>query len=244
MSSPQRNFWIAFSTLGALTIGVTAALPACSQAPIPPQPETQTAALQTTGGATLNSITWYLIAPDGTVRSQVITPVPNDNITVSLTNLAVGTSYQLILSGVTTDGGVVGCSGSTTFTATSASQNVGPVMILCSDTKGKNKPDSGVLVQGKVNICPVIDGVSANPSSAAVGATMALGVLAHDPDSGPAVLSYSWSASGGGSLAGGTTSTPTFTCSQAGTVTLHAAVSDGDAGCGVNLPFTVTCTGS
>ena len=104
-------------------------------------------------------------------------------------------------------------------------------------------PDAGqALVTTTVNSCAVIDGVSANPSSAAVGTTMALQVMAHDPDSGPAALSYNWSSSTG-SLTAGTTSTPTFTCTEAGTVTLIAAVSDGDSGCNVSLPFTVTCTG-
>ena len=53
------------------------------------------------------------------------------------------------------------------------------------------------LVTATVNSCPTIDGVSASPSSAAVGSSMALQVTAHDPDSGPAVLTYAWSADGG-----------------------------------------------
>jgi hypothetical protein len=104
-------------------------------------------------------------------------------------------------------------------------------------------PDAGqALLSANVNSCPVIDGVSANPASVVVGQTMALGATVHDPDSGPAVLTYSWIASSG-TLTGSTTSTPTFTCTQPGTVTITVAPSDGDSGCGVNLPFTVACTG-
>jgi len=47
-----------------------------------------------------------------------------------------------------------------------------------------------VAVEGAINICPVVDGLSANPADAAVGLPLALAITAHDPDSGPAPRSY------------------------------------------------------
>ena len=75
----------------------------------------------------------------------------------------------------------------------------------------------------------------------AVGSSMALQVTAHDPDSGPAVLTYAWSAPGG-TLTSGTTASATFTCTQPGTFNISVAASDGDATCGAAQAFAVTCT--
>jgi len=235
MSSPRRNFWIAFSSLGALGIAAATALSACSQAPTP-EHEAQSAALTVSPGVTLTTATWWLIAPDGTTTTGTVSVGSSKTVLVVLSGLPSATTYQLIVSGVDSDG-VTGCSGSKTFTTPPPSTGVA-VTLSCA-----SPPDAGqALLSANVNSCPVIDGVSANPASVVVGQTMALGVTAHDPDSGPAVLTYSWIASSG-TLTGSTTSTPTFTCTQPGTVTITVAPSDGDYGCGVNLPFTVACTG-
>ncbi len=239
MSSPRRNFWIAFSALGA--IASAAALPGCSQTPTPTEREITSGALTISPGVTLTMATWWLIAPDGTTTAGTVSVGGTKIVSVapSALNLALSTTYQLIVSGVASDG-ITGCSGSKTFTSAATMVQQMPIAVTLSCA---GPPDAGQsLVTAHVNSCPVIDGVSANPASANVGQAMALGMTAHDPDSGPAVLTYNWS-SGSGSLTGSTTATPTFTCTQAGSVTITAAVSDGDPGCGVNLPFTVTCTG-
>lgn len=236
MSSPRRNFWIAYYLLGALAIVSATPLTGCSPATTATEHDTQSAALTISPGVTLTSATWWLIAPDGTTTTGTVSVGTSKTVFVILTGLPASTTYQLIVSGVASDM-VTGCSGSKTFTSPIPSVGVS-VTLACA-----GPPDAGQsLVTALVNSCAVIDGVSANPASANVGQTMALGMTAHDPDSGPAVLTYNWS-SGSGSLTGSTTATPTFTCTQAGSVTITAAVSDGDPGCGVNLPFTVTCTG-
>jgi hypothetical protein len=235
MSSPRRKFRIAFNVFGALLVAATLALPACSPAPTPDH-ETQSAALTISPGVTLTSATWWLIAPDGTTTTGTVTVGNSKTVLVVLSGLPTATTYQLVVSGVASDG-LTGCSGSKTFTTPPPSTGV-PVALSCA-----SPPDAGqALLTTHVNSCPVIDGVSANPASVAVGGTMALGVMAHDPDSGPAVLTYQWLASSG-TLSGDTTSSPTFTCTQPGPVTITVAPSDGDPGCGVSLPFTVACTG-
>jgi hypothetical protein len=238
MSSPRRNFWIAFSALGALAIAATTT-PACSQAPTP-EHETQSAALTISPGVTLSSATWWLIAASGTTKTGTVAVGSTHQVAVppSALGLAPSTSYQLIVSGVASDG-ITGCSGSTSFT-TNAS---GTLPMPASVTLACTSTDAGqlLLTNTVVNSCPVIDGVSADPASVVVGGTMSLGVTAHDPDSSPAALTYQWNASSG-TLTGSTTASPTFTCTQAGTVTITVAPSDGDANCGVSLPFTVACT--
>ena len=41
-----------------------------------------------------------------------------------------------------------------------------------------------VMVSGKLNLCPTIDGIGANPAEVQVGGTIALSALAHDSDAG------------------------------------------------------------
>jgi hypothetical protein len=75
-----------------------------------------------------------------------------------------------------------------------------------------------------------------------VGFPVALAVAAHDPDSGPSPVTYSWSAASG-SFSGATSATPTFVCTAPGPVTLTATASDGDAtsGCAATMSVVVTC---
>ena len=97
-------------------------------------------------------------------------------------------------------------------------------------------------MSGTINVCPVADGMSANPADVAVGFPVALAIAAHDPDSGPSPLAYSWTAASG-SFSDPTSATPTFVCNAPGPVTLTATVSDGDAtpGCADTLSLVVTC---
>src|SRR4029079_16465363 len=85
-----------------------------------------------------------------------------------------------------------------------------------------------VTVNGTLNLCPTIDGVSANPAEANVGAGIALSAVAHDSHAGPQALGYAWQASGAGSItAGGNTASPTLTCNTPGMATVSVTVSDG-----------------
>jgi hypothetical protein len=233
MSSPQQTFLFAFCALG-LAVASIAALPGCSQSG-QPWPTTEFESRAATGFP-ISSATYWVIASNGTIPETGTVAVKAATVLVPLTPLPTGLTYQLTVSGVAGDGGVTGCSGSSKPFTSVPSVGI-TVTLTCASA-----PDAGqALLTTHVNSCPVIDGVSANPSSAKVGATMALGVTAHDPDSGPAVLTYQWLASSG-TLSGSTTATPTFTCTQPGAVTITVSPSDGDPGCGVNLPFTVACT--
>jgi acid phosphatase len=103
--------------------------------------------------------------------------------------------------------------------------------------------NGSISVNGTLNVCPTIDGISANPGEVLVGGSIAAMATAHDSDGGPSPLSYQWTASSG-TLAGANTATPTLTCTVAGTVTLSLTLSDGDplAACADHASATVTCT--
>ncbi len=225
MSSSRRNIWIAILSAGSLALG------SCSGT----STERATSALQVSPGITVSSATYWIIAPNGTVTTGTVAVGNSATVPVIVSNLPAGIGYQLIVSGVANDG-VTGCSGSATFNAPAPSSGV-IVHLTCA---GPPSPGQA-LVAATVNVCPMIDDVEADPSEANVGASMALQVTAHDPDSGPAALAYAWS-SDGGSLSAAATADATFSCAQVGTFNITVAASDGDSTCSVLQTFAVTCT--
>ena len=105
---------------------------------------------------------------------------------------------------------------------------------------GQRQPLS---VTGTTNICPVVDGISATPNEVAVGSSLALAGVAHDPDNGPSPLSYAWTATSG-AFDNAASQAPSFTCTAVGSPTITLTVSDGDTtpGCPATMTTTVTCT--
>ncbi len=82
-------------------------------------------------------------------------------------------------------------------------------------------------VNGKINLCPNLESIGANPASAVVGNGIALSAGGDDPDRGPSPLAYRWTV-GSGALDDASSPRPTFTCLLPGLVTIVVAVSDGD----------------
>jgi hypothetical protein len=108
----------------------------------------------------------------------------------------------------------------------------------------KEAPRNGsVLVNGQLNICPVIDGVNTNPAEVQVGGTIALSAVTHDSDAGPSALTYAWDATAG-TLSSATSASPTFTCTVPGAATINLTLSDGDpaATCADKLSAVVNCS--
>ena len=183
MSASQQNSRIVLFSLGALAV----AMMSCAE----PKTDGASIALQVSPGVTLSTAKDWIIAPDGKVTTGTVAVGNSATLHVIISGLPTATGYQLIVSGLASDG-VTGCSGSATFNSPTPSTGV-PVTLVC----GTPSSPGQVLVTSTVNICPVIDGVAASPSSVAVGSSMALQVTAHDPDSGPTVLTYAWTADGG-----------------------------------------------
>ncbi len=193
-------------------------------------------ALNVGGGATLSNATYYIVAPTGAVTSGTAPVGSSTQVSVSVGPLSIATGYTLIVTGVASDH-QTGCSGSTTFDITSGGQTTVVVGLQCSNTA-----PGQALVVGLVNVCPVIDGVDASPSSAFVGSTMALDVIGHDPDLKPAALTFTWSATSGATVTPAMGVSSTLTCTAPGPVVVTVAASDGDSTCANQLSFTVTCT--
>ncbi len=189
------------------------------------------------GGVTLTSVGYTISGPNSFSSTGTINVAASSTISAVIGGLPAGNGYTITLSATGTDG-ATSCGGSGTFNVTAGAVATVAVTLDCHQpgTTGS------VAVNGTLNVCPVADGLSANPSDVAVGFPVALAIAAHDPDSAPSPLAYSWSAPSG-SFSGATTATPTFICTAPGPVTLTATASDGDAtaGCAATMSVVVTC---
>jgi hypothetical protein len=189
------------------------------------------------GGVTLTSINYVISGPNGFSKSGTIDVASSTTVSGVIGGLPAGSGYTITLSATSTDGTTT-CGGSAGFNVVAHAVTSVGVTLDCHQA-----PKTGsVLVNGTLNICPVADGISANPADIKPGFPVALAISAHDSDSGPSPLSYSWAASSG-TLNNPNTATPTFVCTSPGPVTLTATVSDGDpsAACLDALSVVVTC---
>jgi hypothetical protein len=189
------------------------------------------------GGIVVNTVN-YTVTGSGLSKTGTIDVSHSSTISAVIGGLPAGGPDTIALSATSADG-MVNCAGtSAPFSVTPHQTTSVNVALDCHET-----PHSGsVLVNGVINICPLVDGVSADPSDIAVGFPVALTVAAHDSDGGPSPLSYHWSAASG-AFSDPTSATPTFTCNVPGPVTLTVSVSDGDPtpGCADSLTLVITC---
>jgi hypothetical protein len=193
-------------------------------------------ALTVPGGAVLDVVGYTVTGPGGFSKTGAI-DVSHSSTISAIIPLPAGGPYSLSLSGTSTDGALA-CAGSATFSVT-AHQTAGvTVHLVCHE----GSRSGSVLVSGTLNICPLIDALSATPQSVLVGGSLALSAGAHDSDGGPAALTYAWTASSG-TLSSTSGASPTFTCTAPGPVTISVTASDGDtaAGCADKQTVTVDC---
>jgi len=196
-------------------------------------------ALTLAPGLSLNTVTYTITGPNAFTKSGSIDVSHSATVSAVVSGLPAGTGFNISLAGTATDG-TTSCAGSAMFDVIAHQTTSVTVHLDCHQA-----PTTGsVLVNGTINICPVADGVSAAPAEVVVGSSIALVAAAHDTDSGPSPLTYSWTASSG-TLSSTSSANPTFTCTVTGTATLTVTVSDGDPapGCTSSASVTVNCSG-
>lgn len=178
--------------------------------------------LQVAPGSVLDTVSYAIIGPNGFTKTGSLNVSQSSTISATIGGLPVGTGFRIALSGATTNG-AFSCGGSATFDVLARTSTKVNVPLTC-----KEKATTGsVLVNGALNICPVLDSVSAAPNALDIGGSVVLASVAHDTDVAPAALSYQWTASSG-TLGNADSANPTFTCTTAGTATLTLRLSDGD----------------
>ena len=212
----------------------------CSAAdPSAPAPESSEGvgsiglALQT-GGVTLNSVSYTIVGP-GFTRSGTINVEKSTQISALIGGIPAGNGYSITLSASDAGNSGTFCTGSATFNVMAGATSTAQVRLQCK-TPAKT---GSVMVNGVVNICPVIDSLSIAPAETTVGNAVGLSASGSDADHVPSALSYSWTSSSG-VLTGASSATASLTCTAVGPVTVTLTVGDGD--CTDTLSQTVTCS--
>jgi phospholipase C len=193
----------------------------------------------TAGGATFNAFSYMITGPASFMKSGSIDVSSSTSLMATIGGLPAGSGFTITLSGTSVDGATQ-CGGSAGFSVTAHATS--PVMVALDCHQ---QPKTGSInVNGTLNICPQILGISSNPGQITGGASAAITSSAVDADNGPMPLSYSWSTNLG-TLTNGTTANPTFTCTAIGTATLTLTVSDGDplSTCADTGTVQVICSG-
>jgi hypothetical protein len=195
-------------------------------------------ALQVQPGITINTVAYSITGPGAFTKTGTIDVSNSSTISAVISAIPAGNGGSITLSATTADGATQ-CAGSASFNVTAHATTAVSVHLTCHEAARTGS----VLVNGNVNVCPAIDGVSASPSEVLVGGSVLLGVTAHDSDNGPSPLAYHWTTSSG-ALSDASSATPRFTCTGAGNVTLTVTASDGDSApsCADTGSVTVTCT--
>ena len=197
-------------------------------------------ALQLQGAAnlTIASVTYTLTGPGSFSRTGVVDVSHSSTVSLTIGGIPAGVGYSIALAATASDGTTT-CAGSAAFDVTAGLTSAVAVHLICLEPARTGS----VSIGGTINVCPVVDGIGANPGEVTLGGTIALTGLAHDADSGPSPLSYRWNASGG-AIDNPTIPTPTFTCTAVGPVVVTLAVSDGDAtpGCADAQSVTIQCS--
>jgi len=195
-------------------------------------------ALQLANGSVIQTASYTIVGPKNFTKTGSIDLSTATKLSATIGGLPAGAGYSITLTAVTADS-IASCAGSATFDVLAGKTATAVVALTC-----KEAPRTGsVLVSGVLNVCPVIDSLSAAPSEVQVGGTVALAALAHDSDVAPSALGYSWSASAG-TLSDASAQNPTFTCTTPGTATVTLSVSDGDpaASCADKQTAQITCS--
>jgi hypothetical protein len=144
-------------------------------------------ALQLAPGISLNSVSYAISGPAGFARSGSIDVSHSGTVSATLGGLPAGTGFTIALTSTDATGSTA-CMGSAPFSVTAGATTSVTVHLLCHQA-----PTTGsVLVNGVINQCAVVDGLSANPAEVLVGGTIALAGAGHDSDGGPAALTYHW----------------------------------------------------
>jgi uncharacterized protein YjiK len=192
-------------------------------------------ALQLAPGTTLNSVSYTITGPNSFSLAGTVDVSHSTSLSFVVGNIPAGSGYSIALQGTATDGST-NCMGAAPFDVAAHMTTAVSVHLTCHEA-----PRTGsVLVNGTLNVCPVVDGISASPAEVLVGSSLALSAAAHDVDGAPAALAYHWTVTAGGTLSAANVASPSLTCMAGGTVTATVSVTDGD--CGDTLSVTVTCT--
>jgi hypothetical protein len=186
-------------------------------------------------GLGINNLSYSLTGPSSFSRMGTFNVASSTTFTATIGGLPAGSGYAITVTGTATDNQTT-CGGNATFAITAGTTTPVTLHLLCREPTRTGS----VKISGGFNICPVVDGVSANPAEVAVGSSLALAATAHDTDSAPGALAYQWTTTAG--TITGTGGNVSFSCTAPGAVTVTLTVTDTD--CTDTAMIAIMCTGS
>jgi hypothetical protein len=192
-------------------------------------------ALVLSPGLNLNSISYTITGPNAFSRMGSVDLSKSSTVSFTVGGLPAGNGYNIVVTGTASDGATT-CGGSATFAVMAKSTSTVMLHLLCRESA---KTGSAMVV-GNINICPLIDALSASPNEVQVGGSIALVSVAHDTDSAPGALAQQWTATAGSIVAAGANAT--FTCTSPGPATVTLTVTDTD--CTDSTTVALLCTGT
>lgn len=184
----------------------------------------------------LDQASYAIVGPRAFSRTGALDVSDAGKLTAIIGGLPAGNDFSLTLS-ARGNAGKVSCSGSAPFDVSAGSTTLVELRAQCREQSDRGAIDVG----GTINVCPVLDELSASPGEVTVGAAIDLVADAHDSDSGPAALTFQWSASAGSLVAQG--GAARLTCLVPGKVVVTVAVSDGAADCSDSQQVELSCAG-
>ncbi|HEY5375604.1 MAG TPA: hypothetical protein VIK01_18120, partial [Polyangiaceae bacterium] len=186
-------------------------------------------------GVTLNSVTYTIIGPGGFSKAGSIDVTNSTQISTVIGGIPAANGYSVSLTAADAGNSSITCAGSASFNVTAGATTSAQVHLTC-----KVPPKTGsVMLNGTLNVCPVVDSLSANPSETTVGHAVTLSASGSDADNAPSALTYAWSATGG-LLFGIASPNASLSCTSPGPVTVTVVVSDGD--CSDTATQLITCS--
>jgi arylsulfatase B len=226
----RRNFGL-FTGLGkvplvcSLVLGTGALFVGCSSDPLVNGGDEEVGSLgvnlDVADGVTLNSVT-YTITGDGFSKTGSIDVSGAPVISGTIGGIPAGNGYTITLTATSADGKTT-FSGSATFNVTAGGKTSVTIHLRGAGTKG----NGSVVVNGTINVGPVIDELTVTPQTVYVGSTITLTAVGSDADEGPSPLSYYWSTTGG-VIDDPIGPDATLTSDTPGTFTITLTLSDGD----------------
>lgn len=221
-----------------LAIGLSIGLAACfapvdregdapapaSRAPASPSGDTGSVGMQLTipGGAQIKAVSWTISGPNGAttvVQSGSVNVGESGGTAFLVSGIAPSSGYDVVLSAISTNGGV-SCVGSATFAVLPRATTQVDVQMGCNVTNQGGQ----TTFNGASFDCAAWNTVDATPAETAVGSSVALSATATGPSL--ANLTYQWSAPSGTFSAANAAST-SFTCTRSGPVVVTLTVGDG-----------------
>ena len=185
------------------------------------------------GPYVINTVHYDILGTNGFHASGDINVSMSSAISGFVGSIPAGGGYSITLTAISSSHPNVSCAGTATFAIMPGATTVVNVALTCRNTNN----NGGILINGTINLCPMIDVFDAAPLNASVGTSIALHAAATDIDNLPTPLTYNWSAPGYTA----SNANATFPCIAAGNYPLTLTVSDGDSSCDATGTVMLTC---